>query len=274
MEAKKYFKIKEKISKAFTPEAKNYFDSLEETKKQLIEKRLFEEFTKRKRARKKGEDVPKIIIGVSEIKSLETYNEVRGYSSPLLIKRKLECQERPATLFELKMGCYIEQIEKQTRESLIILRKKGYNTLESGFHNKLTGSQFFHFGKSDFDSISKIDFEDMNDWISGVEIRMEVRNESPKIVLTPITELNLGEWSEVLNAFAEKMPVIRDKEVVAVIGASISFAFEQTQILPKSHFYEMAKDTLNRNFIDSLYKCETEYEVETLYKEVNDDFLK
>ena len=49
--------------------------------------------------------------------------------------KERENQNPTPTQEELEMGCYIESIEPQVRAAVLNLRRKGYATYESGFHN-------------------------------------------------------------------------------------------------------------------------------------------
>ena len=73
---------------------------------------------------------------------------------------------------ELSMGAYFEQIEPQVRETIVNLRRKGYNTYESGF--------------GDFDS-QRISFSNdvLSDFLVPAELKDELIKDKVNIVVKP-----------------------------------------------------------------------------------------
>jgi len=68
--------------------------------------------------------------------------------------KERENQNPTPTQEELEMGCYIESIEPQVRAAVLNLRRKGYATYESGFHNfkgQKIGFEEKHFEAFDWD---------------------------------------------------------------------------------------------------------------------------
>ena len=72
-----------------------------------------------------------------QIKLFSQYAKLRKQTREQIEEQvKERKKENPTpTEEELEMGCYIESIEPQVRAAVLNLRRKGYATYESGFHN-------------------------------------------------------------------------------------------------------------------------------------------
>ena len=118
-----------------------------------------------------------------------------------------------ATEEELDAGVYRESIESQVRDTVFILRKKGYNTFESGFGNRVRGEQFVGFDKSNFTEIPLIP-EELSAELSSRNISIKIKESRDRyqLVLTPTRDFpSLQEWSDIWKIVAESMPTIENK---------------------------------------------------------------
>lgn len=88
--------------------------------------------------REKGVDEETIEISIA---SQKLRNEVHASQELEQIRR---VEENPVpTTEELSLGAYAEMIEPQVRDAVFAIRKKGYNTVSSGFNDMNMQSMFF-----------------------------------------------------------------------------------------------------------------------------------
>ncbi len=190
------------------------------------------------------------------------YHGVYGYDNPELNRRKLE-NPKP-TLEELFMGVYVENLEKQTREAVLILRKKGYDTIESGFgDDRNKGQQMFHFR-----DVPKINPEDksIKDFCQRFSIKLttNIINNGLHIFFNNIGKnKTMEEWTECLNEFANILP---DTGNLVVNLHSPDELFETITKYSKEDFLKQTNDPRAIVIINKLYDCKTEEDIENFLK--------
>ncbi len=125
---------------------------------------------------------------------------------------------------ELDMGAYIEQIEPQVREAVLILRRKGYNAYLSGF--------------SDFDS-QAISFtgERLRDFIVPEKLRDELRMRDAELIVEPGAVKirfsrfhGLEEIGEMWDKVAHALPPLGREAALAKIRSAETFRRKQEEI--------------------------------------------
>lgn len=214
------------------------------------------------------------VFSKENLQNILLYRNVFGYGNPDLIQR--EIQNPIPTAQEVLMGCYIEQIEKQTREAVKILRTKGYKTVQSGFYDHLSGSQFFDICEQDIvvpETLVVTMQEKFN-----VAVQIYPNRDSIYIEIIPSKYYSAEEWETILTFFAEQMPVI-DEETFAPLGGLVDFAVEIIEKYPIEVILASAKSDHERELIQKLYACKTDKEIAILtgnadYIRNNEEVLK
>lgn len=198
--------------------------------------------------------------------NIKNFLEVKGYNSSELKQRK-EVNPIP-TASEILMGCYSEQIEAHTRDSVRILREKGYNTVQSGFHGHLTGSQFFdiYFRKP----LPEFDAEVMKKFEEEYLVKVREEDMTDKyeshlyVIFDPINHSkSLKEWSECLIEYAKIAPDTGEPNNFSPKGETVSFAFKALQDFPIEEILKTANEE-EEVLIRKLYKCKTKEGVRAL----------
>jgi len=119
---------------------------------------------------------------------------------------------------ELEMGVYKENIEPQVYSAVVAMRKKGYNTYESGFYGP--DKQRVGFEGNPLSGI-KIS----NEVISlAEEMGLKIDILSDAIVLHYDKFIELDEIKEVWNKIAEELPDLGEKAEPTSIEAAKSFS--------------------------------------------------
>ncbi len=199
------------------------------------------------------------------IENILMYLEVRGYDNP-----ELELREKTnptPTTEEVLMGCYLEQIENHTRKAVQILRRKGYNTVESGFAYPVEkGGQFFHLVsnvtiKFNPEIIKKIEKE------NSVNITIEQEKSHWFIRFKNIDEYSkkIPEWEKILTEFAEQVDPIGEIDF-APNGATVSFAEKIIKTFPKEEILKTAETQHEQDLIRMLYSCGSEEDFKKIIK--------
>lgn len=197
--------------------------------------------------------------------------QVWGYDNPDL-KNREKINPTPTTE-EVFMGCYIEQIENQTRKSVQILREKGYNTIESGFYGpgREQGDQFFHIASEKnliFDPNILKEIEEKY----SVNISVEHRKGDWWIQFHNIGKniKSLIMWEECLTEFAKKSPKIGDVD----FAISIDFLLKVIKDFSKTEILKSAKTDHEKLLIEKLYECQSEEDIKRLIKfdDIDNDF--
>ncbi len=125
-------------------------------------------------------------------------------SEELLKKRQLE--NPVPTDDERRIGVYIEMIEPQMREALLVLTKKGYKAIDSGYDGRQfqNGVQYIGFEK---EMISTELLPLIQDAVNmdGIEVKMEFDTRD-FLELVPERFLTIEEWKEVWKRVAGVFP--------------------------------------------------------------------
>ncbi len=112
-----------------------------------------------------------------------------------------------ATEEELAAGVYKEQLEPQVCDAVFAIRRKGYGTFESGFHDLVEGSQYVSTPKGEFEKIVlPVDaIESLT--AKGIHLSVNVsREDRDSIILHSNHDLGLSEWKEIWNEVAALLP--------------------------------------------------------------------
>jgi hypothetical protein len=115
-------------------------------------------------------------------------------------------EENPiATEEEYEAGTYFESIERQVVEAVFALRRKGYNTFESGFKEKSVRNQYIGMYNLQV-SVP----QDLIEYFKteGFEITLDRLGDRTIISIQPtgVEAVTLDEWKEIWNEFANRMP--------------------------------------------------------------------
>lgn len=117
------------------------------------------------------------------------------------------------TIDELRMGVFIEYIESPVRDAVITLRRKGWETKQSGYygaHGK--GYQFFDIKDEEKDLIAHekeitLIKEELKE--KGITL-VERERENDRVVIIfetePFRAMSHEEWKFILDTFADAMP--------------------------------------------------------------------
>lgn len=134
-------------------------------------------------------------------------------------KRKLN--NPIATQDELNMGTYIESIEPQVRQAVINLRKKGYNTYESGFYG--TNKQEIGFKEGGLK-----DFSFPNELINELKSReVDIETKSDSIILTLNKPFNIVEIKEIWDKVELYSPDLKKEAEQCGLRSSVVFREKQ-----------------------------------------------
>ncbi len=206
-------------------------------------------------------------LSTDNLKNILMYRTVYGYGHPDIKKRE---EEHPTpSAQEVLLGCYVEQLETQTREAVLILRSKGYQTVESGFHNQLSGSQFFHLEETVPTTVSD---ELIADIYKKFDVAVDYDNHNrgngriiTYIQFIPRSFKDLAQWKECLDYFAEHMPVVGE-ESFSTVGGAVLFWEQIKQRFTLESVLATARTPREQYLIRKLYACKNKKEVATLVK--------
>jgi hypothetical protein len=131
---------------------------------------------------------------------------------------------------ELRAGVYKEALEPQVREAIFTLRKKGYDTFESGFHDLAVGDQYIGF-KKDSNEPLKIDTEALNERLrrKGIDAKFYEEDDRYTLSLNSGADLSLEEWGRIWAEVADAIPAREDKSIPLPTGAE-TFAEQQRKL--------------------------------------------
>lgn len=135
-----------------------------------------------------------------------------------------------ATDEELDAGVYKEYIESQVVDAVFALRKKGYNSFESGFDDRVKGEQILGFDKAGKSKPEIPDtlIEKLNS--EHVQIKIEESNDRYQIVLTPVKDmLSIEQWKDIWSIVANEMPPFDEKPAPRNISTKIARDFVSDQ---------------------------------------------
>ncbi len=125
------------------------------------------------------------------------------------LKNRLET-EPLASDEEIEAGVYWENLEPQVKEAIINLRRKNYNTFESGFESYRLGAreQFFSIFKGATPlTISEQAINIMK--AKGITIRIENdQTDRNSLFMISDKKMTLGDWQEIWNLVAEILPAM------------------------------------------------------------------
>jgi len=196
----------------------------------------------------RSEDNKDVVISLDTIKSVAQYSQVRygGKEAVEYISKNPQ-----PTAYELMLGVYEIEIEKQVRKALRILRGKGYQTVESGYVDYLNGKQFFHFNHS-----IKVPEEAIR--VIGEKYGVHVipgENYSDNYVFLESPKdrvLSLAEWESVQTDFVNLMPVI-DRKYQMSHGGGIEFIIEALNKYKKEDILATATTDNEKAFVEWVY---------------------
>ncbi len=134
---------------------------------------------------------------------------------------------------EMEVGTYKESIESQIRDAIFLLRKKGYDTFESGFKSVVDGSQFIGFWKESTRGNIKIS-ESLKNKLEQMNIVLEIKtviSDRDQIILKPNGRIDLHVWKQIWDIVAEELPLLSNsKPKKEVTGAAESFIKNQEKL--------------------------------------------
>lgn len=246
--------LEKNLPLALSDESKTFLTSQNNEDFNIIIIAIFRHFTGN--ANRSLEHIPQ--LSVDNLKNLLLYKKVYGYGHPDLEKRK-EQNPLPTTQ-EILLGCYVQQLEKQTRDAVLVLRQKGYETIESGFHDHLNGSQFFHLKDKQQVVVPESLAVQLKERFDVI-----IETEQLNINLIPTQYKTIEQWEECLNYFAEQMPVVGE-EKFSYIGSAVQFWEEMKDKFPIEQVLQTAKNPHQEELIRKLYACKDRKEVIALVK--------
>lgn len=130
---------------------------------------------------------------------------------------------------ELRAGAFREAIESQVRDAVFVMRRKGYNTFESGFRDQHDGSQYIGIVKGSTRGELYVSRE-LADRLAtmGVEVSVDTtKRDRDSVFMVPTRTLLPDEWKAIWDAFAAGMP--------AIGGDADNIAFRQARDFRERH---------------------------------------
>ncbi len=147
---------------------------------------------------------------------------------------------------EINAGVYREELEPQVSDAVFLLRKKGYDTFQSGFDDLADGSQFFDFnleGDVHDAEILKALFEEgsIPESLKKESINVEVKTFKDRLTVKFIPDnalMPLDQWKKIFDLVATLVP---DRGHVAPpptrLGSYETFTERQNKIKQKQKTY-------------------------------------
>jgi len=185
----------------------DFYSKRSETKQELLH--FLEE--------KNEEEVSTCLKGVKNLtedatKFIERMERLYEIQDVYASRRELEVQDRLATDEEYELGVYVDFLASQVREAVLIARKKGCVTFQSGFREKTERDQFIDFHNRNIVIPEKVL---MYFHESSIEIKVETFEDRTTITLHPVGSqpIRLNKWKEVWNHVIEGLPMA-DGEIV------------------------------------------------------------
>ncbi len=156
------------------------------------------------------------------------------------MRMKLRLERAPlADDNEVNAGVYREELEPQVSDAIFLMRKKGYETFQSGFEDLTDGSQFVDFNTEDFEA----NIEQLRNLLTseatrnifnedGIEINVEKSHDRLTVRLIPKDpQTPLQKWKRIWDTFAQLLP---DRDHIAPppmrLGSYGTFMEKQTKI--------------------------------------------
>ncbi len=137
---------------------------------------------------------------------------------------------------ELNAGAYKDELESQVSNAVFMLRKKGYNTFQSGFKESSIRDQFVDV----YNKEVKIP-ESIIEYFKNkkIEISIKESNDRTTITLHPLKEeaVILEEWKNIWDDFADKIPGIENTKPEKEPTAHTNFREKQKNIRDGKNTY-------------------------------------
>lgn len=202
---------------------------------------------------------------VSDIaKNYATYMSVRGYGSDELIHRK--STGLPPRPEEILLGCYEEQLERHTRNAVLVLRRKGYPTIGSGYYRKDIGSQYFHIDSNTPliipDAFTRRIYQEFGVRVVSCFEEHEGRQYAYVEFIPTTSFIDLKTWEKILDAFAQEMPRIGDSPHPPAVGLVYQFFRSVTQTFSKEEILQNTCSEKEREYVEALYACSSDEELQ------------
>lgn len=143
---------------------------------------------------------------------------------------------------EINAGVYRDELEPQVSDAVFLMRRKGYNTFQSGYSSLENGSQFIDFRKEDAEFIKGVlNNLEIKNLIQDDGVSIESEEFDDRLTVTLKSEnpkRGLEFWKRVWDAFADKMP---DRGFSATppieLGSYATFIERQNAIRNKKKTY-------------------------------------
>lgn len=121
-------------------------------------------------------------------------------------RRDLQLHPHIASEEEYGMGAYADVLEQQVRDAVLVARKKGYLTFQSGFQEKSERNQFM-----DFYNKNVVIPPGVREYLQKKSIEVDVKNfdDRTTIVLRPVARdhvVRLSEWKEIWDYVVDALP--------------------------------------------------------------------
>lgn len=129
-----------------------------------------------------------------------------------------------ATPDEYKMGAYVEIIEPQVRDAVLLLRKKGYNTYESGFY----GDNLQLISTEEDSFLSYSPSLNLKKYLK--EKNIEIKVEPNSVLLYFGDKVNLETIKDVWDRVADDIPDLGHEAEPCTLQLANDFREKQTTI--------------------------------------------
>lgn len=120
-------------------------------------------------------------------------------------RRESQNSSRLASDEEYELGAYVDVLETQVKDAVLVLQKKGYKTFQSGFREKNPRDQFMDFYNK------KIDFpKDLALYLKhkGIDLEIDHYHDRTTLYLHPKRHqaIRLSKWKEIWDHIADSLP--------------------------------------------------------------------
>ena len=139
-------------------------------------------------------------------------------------------QNRLATEEELAAGVYKEQLEAHVRDAVFELRRKGYNTFESGFDNLAKGTHSIGFDPIPPEKLTELSKSLKALSIETLSIDIVDEGDRQKIVITPEKNMDITELKVVWDKIAGTVPSVGPKAGNSDIQSAQMFREKQDKL--------------------------------------------
>lgn len=196
---------------------KNNFDDLynEDTRNRILESGS-------------DEEIERLKIFFNSIKAPIDFDVLKDYvklrqKTHQTMQKELEIRKQTnpkATIEELDMGAYIENIEPQVREAVINLRQKGYNTQLSGFDDE---NQLICF-EEEYPMLNEKYFANIK--INDIYLKVE----KDRILFTCKKIFTIEELKNIWNKIVEAVPNLKVKAKQCSLSQAELFRKKQKEL--------------------------------------------